>query len=89
MVIRLLTVSTARALHARVELESRGCSIEIPPLCRCCHCWWLLYTPRINGRVRGGGGGDGGGMEMPQHSGAKWGDRDNDNVRSALAGGLL
>lgn len=27
--------------------------------------------------------------EVPQHSGAKWGDRDNDNVRSALASGLL
>jgi len=27
--------------------------------------------------------------EVLQHSGAKWGDRDNDNVRSALAGGLL
>lgn len=26
---------------------------------------------------------------MLQYSGAKWGDRDNDNVRSALAGGLL
>ena len=24
-----------------------------------------------------------------QYSGAKWGDHDNDNVRSALAGGLL
>lgn len=28
-------------------------------------------------------------MEVPQYSGAKWGDCDNDNVRSALAGGLL
>lgn len=28
-------------------------------------------------------------MEVLQYSGAKWGDRDNDNVRSALAGGLL
>lgn len=27
--------------------------------------------------------------EVLQYSGAKWGDRDNDNVRSALAGGLL
>lgn len=27
--------------------------------------------------------------EVPQYSGAKWGDRDNDNVRSALASGLL
>lgn len=26
---------------------------------------------------------------MVQYSGAKWGDRDNDNVRSALASGLL
>lgn len=31
----------------------------------------------------------GGGMEVLQYSGAKWGNRDNDNVRSALAGGLL
>lgn len=29
------------------------------------------------------------GTEVLQYSGAKWGDRDNDNVRSALAGGLL
>lgn len=27
--------------------------------------------------------------EVLQYSGAKWGDRDNDNVRSALASGLL
>lgn len=27
--------------------------------------------------------------EVLQYSGAKWGGRDNDNVRSALAGGLL
>lgn len=27
--------------------------------------------------------------EVLQYSGAKWGDCDNDNVRSALAGGLL
>lgn len=36
-----------------------------------------------NGRRRGEG------AEVLQYSGAKWGDCDNDNVRSALAGGLL
>lgn len=39
--------------------------------------------------ARGKGGGRGEGTEVLQYSGAKWGDRDNDNVRSALAGGLL
>lgn len=28
-------------------------------------------------------------MEVLQYGEAKWGDHDNDNVRSALAGGLL
>lgn len=58
----------------------------------------LVYTSRTNGQVwwekgregeRGRRRGWGEGTEVLQNSGAKWGDRDNDNVRSALAGGLL
>lgn len=58
MVIRLLTVSTAHALPARIGLVSIGSVGD--QLCWC-HRWWLLYTPRTNGRVRGGGseGGEG------------------------------
>lgn len=53
----------------------------------------LVYTPRTNGQVwwEKGREGERGRMrtEVLRYSGAKWGDRDNDNVRSALAGGLL
>lgn len=41
-------------------------------------------TREERGRWEGGEG-----TEVLRYSGAKWGDRDNDNVRSALAGGLL
>lgn len=67
----------------RIGLESIGSVRD--QLCWC-HRWWLLYTPRTNGRVWGDGRR---GFWWRCCSGAKWGDRDNDNVRSALAGGLL
>lgn len=91
MVIRLLTVSTAHALLSDRIGERVGwrrpaeVSLLVSlsaPLVHTAYKWTSLV----------GGGWERGrweGAEVLQYSGAKWGDRDNDNVRSALAGGLL
>lgn len=56
--------------------------------------WSLVMVSLVVGRVRTtykyrGVQGDEGTGDAASGVGTKWGDRDNDNVRSALAGGLL
>lgn len=93
MVIRLLTVSTAHALSARAGLESIGIGVETSSAgdgvtvggSRTHH----VQMDESEGGGMVGEGEGGRGAEVLQYSGAKWGDCDNDNVRSALAGGLL
>lgn len=87
MVIRLLTVSTAHALPARIGLESIG-SVETSSAGvtvggSCTHHAQMDESEGVEGKEEGVL------AEVLQYSGAKWGDRDNDNVRSALASGLL
>lgn len=88
MVIRLLTISTAHALPASVEIGEhrlgRRPALLVSPLValvQTMHKWTSLRGWRRRKREVL--------AEVLQYSGAKWGDRDNDNVRSALASGLL
>lgn len=85
MVIRLLTVSTAHALPASRGLESIGSGRRPAPLVslRCTHHAQMDESEGVEEKEKGIL------AEVLQYSGAKWGDRDNDNVRSALASGLL
>lgn len=66
-----------------IEIEIKGGSVMVS---------LLVGRVRTAYKYRGGSGGgaeSGIAAERESGGGTKWGDRDNDNVRSALAGGLL
>ena len=66
-----------------IEIEIKGGSVMVS---------LLVGRVRTTYKYReGSGGGAESGIAAERESGGgtKWGDRDNDNVRSALAGGLL
>lgn len=85
MVIRLLTVSTAHALPEPYRIGEHRLgqrpALLVSPLVA------LVYTTHKWTSLRGWKRRRG--FWWRCCSGAKWGDHDNDNVRSALAGGLL